>query len=149
MTLGSRAIVGLVPSSWKQPSLKRNVITNWVATFINVGLSFALVPLVVRTLDKELYGVWTFLNGLTVYSNLIYMGLGSAFMKNFSEARGRGDTPALTRLLGVALSLYTCLGAFCLVVSFAAPLVGTPTAALLAAAACLATCTLTWRTVRT
>jgi len=119
MTLVSRAIVGLVPSSWKQPSLKRNVITNWVATFINVGLSFALVPLVVRTLDKELYGVWTFLNGLTVYSNLIYMGLGSAFMKNFSEARGRGDTPALTRLLGVALSLYTCLGAFCLVVSVA------------------------------
>jgi O-antigen/teichoic acid export membrane protein len=114
-----RALVAVVPDSWKRASLKRNVITNWVSTCVNVGLSFALVPLVVRALDKELYGVWSFLNGLTVYSNLIYMGLGAAFMKNFSEARGRGDTPALTRLLGVAFSLYMFLGGLCLAVAVA------------------------------
>lgn len=82
-----------------------------------MGLSFFLIPLVVGTLDRELYGVWSFLNGLAAYSNLIYLGLGAAFMKYFSEAKGREDEQTLTRLLGVACTLYAFLGLVCLAVS--------------------------------
>lgn len=109
----------IVPDSWRHPSLKRNVIMNWVTTATNVALSFVLIPVIVRTLDKELYGVWSFLNGLGAYSNLIYMGLGAAFLKYFSEARGRDDHASLTRLLGVACTLYLGLGSICLLVSLA------------------------------
>lgn len=108
-----RLVVASIPDSWRRPSLRRNVVMNWVSTVGNIGLSFLLIPLVVRTLDKELYGVWSFLNGLAAYSNLIYLGLGASFMKYFSEARGRADVGTLTRLLGVAFTLYAGLGTLC------------------------------------
>lgn len=123
-----------VPESWRHPSLRRNVVMNWVSTLANVGLSFLMIPLVVRTLDKELYGVWSFLNGIAAYSNLIYLGLGAAFMKYFSEAVGRRDVAQLNRLLGIACTLYSCLGAVCVIIAlsispfiptaFAQPLTG-------------------------
>jgi O-antigen/teichoic acid export membrane protein len=80
-------------------------------------LAFAIVPVVVGTLDREVYGVWTFLNSLAVYSNLFYLGLGAAFMKRLSEAVGRHDVAAQTRLLGVAWTLYLAIGLVCVAVS--------------------------------
>lgn len=109
----------LVPASWRTPSLRRNVLMNWVSTAANVGLSFLLLPVVVRALDVELYGVWTFLSGLAAYSNLLYLGLGAAFMKYVSEARGREDAAGVNRLLGVSCVLYMALGGVCLLVSVA------------------------------
>lgn len=108
-----------VPASWEHASLRRNVVVNWVATAANVGLSLVLIPVVVRALDKELYGVWSFLNGLAMYSSLLYLGLGASFMKYLSEARGRGDLAALSRLLGVALTMFAALGSVALCVAVA------------------------------
>jgi hypothetical protein len=62
-------------------------------------------------------------------------------------ARGTDRLAAAATLRGVIRGL-PCYLAFCLVVAFTAPLVGTPAAALLAGAVCLATCALTWRTVQ-
>lgn len=100
-----------------QRSLKRNVVFNWTASFVGAAISLGITPLVVQALDTELYGVWTFLNGLTLYTNLLYFGLGAAFMKRLSEASGQGDDLTQTRLIGVALTIYTGLGTLCLVLA--------------------------------
>jgi O-antigen/teichoic acid export membrane protein len=120
-----------VPASWRRRSLTRNVVIGWAATLLNAALAFALTPLIVATLDKELYGVWTFLNSFIIYSNLLYLGLGAAFMKRFSDAVGHNDIATQTRLLGVATSLYTGIGLVCVVIALAlSPIVpdmfGTP-----------------------
>lgn len=104
-----------VPESWKRRSLKRNVVMSWLTTLITAGLSFALIPIVVARLDKEVYGVWTFLNGLASYSSLFYLGLGAAFLKRLSEAASLDDVPALERLLGVAWTMYFGIGVLCVV----------------------------------
>ncbi|MEZ5291803.1 MAG: polysaccharide biosynthesis C-terminal domain-containing protein [Vicinamibacterales bacterium] len=103
----------LVPASFKQRSLRRNVVLNWAAAFLAAAVALGTTPLVVHALDTENYGVWTFLNGLTLYSNLLYVGLGAAFMTRLSDAVGRGDVAVQTRLLGVALTLYAALGTVC------------------------------------
>lgn len=99
-----------IPESWKRRSLKRNVVMSWLTTLVTAALSFALIPLVVATLEQEVYGVWTFLNGLAAYSNLFYLGLGASFLKRLSEAASVEDVPALERLLGVASTIYFGLG---------------------------------------
>lgn len=109
-----------VPSSWRRRSLTRNVVMGWTSTLVGAAIAFGLTPLVVATLDKELYGIWAFLNSLTIYSNLLYLGLGASFMKGFSEAVGRDDTDTQSRLLAVALTVYTGIGLVCVVIALAA-----------------------------
>lgn len=109
----------IVPQSLRQRSLKRNVVLNWVATLIGAVVGLGLTPVVVSRLQHEQYGVWTFINGLTLYSNLLYLGLGAAFMKRMSEAVGRRDVADQTRLLSVAGSLYTGIGLLCFTLAVA------------------------------
>lgn len=107
------AVGGWVPASLKRPSLKRNVLFNWTSALLGAVTALVTTPLLVRSLTTETYGVWTFVVGLTLYSNLLYFGLGAAFQKELSDAYGRGDTATQTRLLGVALALYGVIGGIC------------------------------------
>lgn len=112
-------LAGLVPASLRRRSLTRNVVVNWATAVLNAASALILTPLVVRSLTQESYGVWSFLNGLSLYSNLLYVGLGTAFMRRLSEAVGRGDGPALSRLASLALTIYAGLGLICLTLALA------------------------------
>jgi len=103
-----------LPAPLRQRSISRNVVLSWSMAAISAVVSLAITPILVHRLERESYGVWTFLNGLTLYSNLLYVGLGAAFMKNLSEAAGREDAQAGSRLFGVALTIYAFLGLLCL-----------------------------------
>jgi O-antigen/teichoic acid export membrane protein len=99
--------------------LVRNVLTNWVVLASTVGYTFFITPIVVGALEQERYGVWSFLNGLTAYSGLLYLGLGAAILKYTAVHRANDDRPALNRLASVILSIYTALGLVCLGVLWA------------------------------
>lgn len=112
-------LASLVPASLRRRSLTRNVFVNWLNALLNAVLALVMTPIVVRSLTQEGYGVWTFLNGLMLYSNLLYVGLGSAFMKRLSEAVGRHDVAAQRRLVGLAVTIYAGLGLLCLAIALA------------------------------
>lgn len=118
-----------VPEAWRRRSLTRNVLMGWTSTIVGAAIAFVLTPLLVRRLDRELYGVWAFLNSLIVYANLLYLGLGASVTRGLSDAAGREDHAAQERLFGVALYVYTGLGLVCLV---AAAVVSTALPVLLA-----------------
>ena len=59
-------------------------------------LPFVVTPIVVRSLGIERYGIWSFLNGLLAYSELLYFGLGSALVKYAAQYRARDDIAAST-----------------------------------------------------
>lgn len=92
---------------------------SWGVAALGAVISLGVTPILVHRLEREAYGVWTFLNGLTLYSNLLYVGLGAAFTKRLSEASGRADEEAGSRLFGVALTIYTGLGLLCLSLALA------------------------------
>ena len=95
-------------------SLARNVLSNWVAMALSVAATFVTTPIVVGALQKERYGVWSFLNGLLVYSDLLYLGLGAAVIKGVAAFRARSDQQGLNRVSSVVVSIYTVLGLLCL-----------------------------------
>jgi O-antigen/teichoic acid export membrane protein len=65
-------VLGL--ADWRTPSLKRNVLMNWISIVAAMAFALVIQPMVVRRLGNELYGVWSFLNGLALYSTLLYLG---------------------------------------------------------------------------
>ena len=127
-------------------SLARNVISNWLGIPVSVAYGLIVTPIIVRALNTELYGVWSFLNGLLMYSDLLYVGLGSALVKYVAQHRANSDQSAINRLISVVGGIYTVLGIVCFVVMSAMSLVvphlfATPLSAA-AAQAASATCVL-------
>ncbi len=99
------------------PSLVRNVLSNWFVLATGIAYALFITPVIVRALGQEEYGVWSFLNGLIAYSDVLYFGLGSAFVKFVAESRARGDQAGVNRLASVVTLIYGCLGLVCLVVA--------------------------------
>jgi O-antigen/teichoic acid export membrane protein len=94
-------------------------VTNWVASLLTVVYALFITPIVIKALNKDLYGVWSFLNGLLAYSSLLYVGLGAAFIKYLSQYRAVGDRVSVNRLAAVVLFIYGVIGAACLVLCLA------------------------------
>jgi O-antigen/teichoic acid export membrane protein len=88
---------------------------NWLSSLLTIVYAIFITPIVIKALDKELYGVWSFLNGLLAYSSLFYLGLGAAFIKYLSQYRAAGNRPAVNRLASVVLVLYGTIGLGCLI----------------------------------
>lgn len=94
-------------------SLARNVLSNWIGIPLTVAYGLIITPIVVRALDTELYGVWSFLNGLLVYSDLLYLGLGSALIKYVAQHRATDDQAGMNRLFSVVFGIYAVIGIVC------------------------------------
>ena len=93
-----------------ESSRARNVLSHWLLLAATLSYSLVITPIVVRTLDTERYGIWSFLNGLLTYAELFYLGLGVAFVKYVAHLRAKDDVPGITRLAGVISTLYTIQG---------------------------------------
>lgn len=96
-------------------SLARNVASNWFLLVLNVVYAFFITPIIVRALDKELYGVWSFLNGLLAYSGLLYFGLGSAVIKSVAQYRAASDDAGINRVASIVLTIFSLVGLGCFV----------------------------------
>jgi O-antigen/teichoic acid export membrane protein len=104
--------VGAPPAS--ASSLARNVLSNWVAMALAILSTFFVTPIVISALRQEQYGVWSFLNGLLAYSDLLYLGLGAALIKNVAALRANANQAGLNRIASVVVSVYSVLGVVCL-----------------------------------
>lgn len=91
------------------------VLSNWAVTFATIVYALVATPYIVEVLQKELYGVWAFLNSLTAYSQILYFGLGSALIMNVSRLRSTEDSISLNRLVSVIFTIYSLVGLLCLI----------------------------------
>jgi O-antigen/teichoic acid export membrane protein len=127
--------------------IARNVASNWATTVVTLLSTLFITPLVVSALQRELYGVWSFLVGLLSYADLLYLGLGGAFVRGVAMCRAGGKQAELNRLASVVFFIYLVLGTVSLAVFgslgwfvdhvFAQPLSAEATASIAAACALL------------
>jgi O-antigen/teichoic acid export membrane protein len=94
----------------KLPSLVRGIFSNWVGLASAVLYTLVITPIVIGALEREAYGIWSFLNALVAYSGLFYLGLGSALVKYVAQHYATGNRQALNRLVSVVFTIYTGLG---------------------------------------
>ena len=92
------------------------VVSYWSLAAISIIYTFYIAPIVLRAISTNLYGIWSFLNGLIGYSDLLYLGFGTAFVKYLAGYRASANQSAVSRLTSIALSLYVALGTLGMVI---------------------------------
>ena len=99
----------------RHASITRNVLSNWLSLGTSIVATLILTPVIVRALGEERYGVWSFLNGLVAYSDLLYLGLGASLVRYVAQATAESDLERVNRLASAVLTIYLILGLGCLV----------------------------------
>lgn len=87
-------------------SLRRNILTSWVAHAVTVVVSFLMLPYVLGALGKNTYGVWLFLNAIASYSGLLYMGLGATVCRYVADLSSRKQWDALNQVVSAIFAIY-------------------------------------------
>jgi O-antigen/teichoic acid export membrane protein len=85
---------------------------------MGLGILYGLfiTPIVIRALDTQQYGAWSFLDSLLGYSELFYLGLGSAIIRFVAQARVEDNRRHISRVTSVVLSIYSAIGLGCLLI---------------------------------
>jgi O-antigen/teichoic acid export membrane protein len=116
--------LSIASSRWRQlhvwmrePSLTRNVFSNWANTAATILYTLIITPIVVRALGSEMYGVWSFINGFLAYSDLLYLGLGTALIRYVAEYVQRRDLEGLGRLVSVVWTIYVGVGILAMLIA--------------------------------
>ena len=98
-------------------SLRRNILTSWVAHVVTMIVSFFMLPYVLTALGKNAYGVWLFLNALASYSSLLYMGFGATVCRYVADHAGRKQWDALNQVVSAIFAVYCVMAGVVLVAS--------------------------------
>jgi len=84
----------------------------------SIFATFLLVPLTIRFLDTENYGVWLTISSFIAWFSFFDVGLGNGLRNKFAEAKAKGDLESAKGFVSTAyysLGLI-CLGLFCITV---------------------------------
>ena len=92
----------------------RNVITEYIALALNLGLGFLLLPFNVHHLGQSTYGLWVLATSVTSYFSILDLGYGSAQVKFVAQYRALSDANAINEVastifflfLGIAVPAY-------------------------------------------
>lgn len=61
---------------------RKDIVWNYAATFLKIGSSFLLLPIILRMLPSEKIGVWTIFMSIVAFSQLLDFGFNSSFTRN-------------------------------------------------------------------
>jgi O-antigen/teichoic acid export membrane protein len=95
--------------------LLTNGAWNALATVVSGGIAFLLVPLLLRRLGPETYGVWVLIGSLFAYASILHFGLSSAINWRVPIALVNGDNDAIRRVLTTGSAFFVAMGAVVLV----------------------------------
>jgi O-antigen/teichoic acid export membrane protein len=69
-----------------------------------------VTPVVVHSLGKQGFGVWTFIGAVTIYLSVLDFGVGPSIVRFAAEARGRGAVDDLNAVASTGLAMYAGIG---------------------------------------
>ena len=94
----------------------RGVVTNYAASLLVAVTGFVLVPIVLRFISREEYGLWTTLGQAIAYFSLLDFGVGSALIRRTAQLRSEPDADtAISRALSTGVAVFAALGGIVLV----------------------------------
>ena len=95
------------------------ILTNHASAIVMALAGFVLVPIVLRYVGREDYGLWATIGQVLGYLALLDVGFGSAVLRRAAQLREYNDHNALNRLVSTAVVLYSILGSCFLVTGLA------------------------------
>lgn len=106
------------------------VLTSHASAVVMALAGFILVPIVLRYVGREEYGLWATIGQVLVYLALLDLGVGSAVVRRAAQLRENGGPEVVSRMVSTAMALYAVLGAVVLVSGVATTMLLPPLAVI-------------------
>ena len=90
--------------------VRAGAILSYVSMAVSTILSLVYAPIMKGQLGTSEYGVYGSVGPIIAYLLLLSMGLGSAYMRYYSQAKVAQDRRTMAKLNGMFLVTYTVLG---------------------------------------
>lgn len=100
-------------------TLLKNILSNWTNLFLNIVLSFILVPYVVFKLGDIYYGIWAVLLQFSGYLNLLDFGVRESVIRSTARSSARCLNQKINNIHTVSFSIYFTLFLICSAFSYA------------------------------
>jgi O-antigen/teichoic acid export membrane protein len=88
-----------------------NAVTNFSRFFINMVISFLLIPFIIHSLGQEIYGLWTLSFSIIGFFSLLDFGFGLGVVKWTGEARVSRDFEHRNYMLSTVFFIYLGIAA--------------------------------------
>lgn len=105
-------------ASARRPSLTVNALSNWTSIIVHMAVGFLLTPVIIRSVGKTGYGIWTVIYSFVGYYGLLNLGVRSAIMRYVARDAARSDTEALNATIDTAAVFFIVTGALAAGLSF-------------------------------
>lgn len=90
--------------------LRRNVFGVYAVYAAAIVSGLVVTPVVIHSIGKSAFGVWTFIGAVTIYLSVLDFGVGPSIVRFGAEARGRGATGDLNSIASTGLAMYAVIG---------------------------------------
>lgn len=91
-------------------TIARNILSNYAGSAATVAITLISLPLLVRGLGIEQYGLWALTLSVLSYVGLFNFGIGSGVVRFVAAADGRGDRDELAAVCATGLVSATIIG---------------------------------------
>jgi O-antigen/teichoic acid export membrane protein len=89
---------------------RRNALGVYAVYAAAIVSGLVVTPIVIHSLGKSAFGVWTFIGAVTIYLSVLDFGLGPSVVRFAAEAQGRGSTEDVNAVASTGLALYGLIG---------------------------------------
>ncbi len=96
--------------------VRRNLVSTYVVYGASVVAALVLTPVIVHALGKDAYGLWVFIGSITVFVQLLDLGVGPSVVRFGAHARGAQTPEEISALASVGLVVYAIIGVATVVV---------------------------------
>jgi O-antigen/teichoic acid export membrane protein len=96
----------------QESSARRAVSASVVATLtlgLKIGGNFIIIPLALKYLGREQYGMWIILQSIATYLTMSEIGIGQTLMNYQNVAFAKGDHTTVNRLLATGVGVCTLI----------------------------------------
>jgi len=91
-------------------SVLRNIASNYLGTFLLLGIALFLTPFILHRLGASGYGIWVLINNIKLYFGFFELGICAAVVKLVSEDSAKKMTRSLNELMATSLITIALLG---------------------------------------
>lgn len=101
-----------------RPGFLHNVVWGWLGVGVNLAIGILLIPIIMRKLGVERYGLWVLIFSVVDYMRVLDFGFRAAVINGVARFRERQDWEGVNRTVVTALTYFFAVAATCVLAAW-------------------------------
>jgi O-antigen/teichoic acid export membrane protein len=99
--------------------LRRNALGVYAVYAAAIVSGLVVTPVVIHSIGKSAFGVWSFIGSVTIYLSVLDFGVGPSIVRFAAEAHGRSAPDDINEVASTGLAMYAVIGVVTLPIGLA------------------------------